>query len=248
MLTVLAGPATAEAPRPGLMWNRSGLPAVFPLQVRTPPGLDWYVELRPAEGDGAAVLAAYFTGGSFFRVLVPPGTFTLHFASGPGPRWAGEGGLFGASTQRLDLDDPLTFGVRGLGTKAGHSVDLRGLAPGTRALLEGVETEGCGPVRSAEVETPRPPAPFAPPSGPAASLTAVVGAGNNPVPLPRGAGLPGRRDPGYAGWPHGDVAGPPGWPYRDAARWPGWPYRDAGPSPSVRTTAVPRAAPAFPCG
>ena len=44
VLPVVAPPAVAVAedrPRAGLMWNRSGLPATFPLVVKTPAGDDY---------------------------------------------------------------------------------------------------------------------------------------------------------------------------------------------------------------
>ena len=113
------------APPAGLMWNRSGLPAVFPLQVKTPPGQDYFLILIDATS-GDAALAAYIKGGAFFKVLVPPGEFRLRFATGK--RWQGEGALFGpgADTRVFELTGPLTFETRGLGVKAGHVVTLPG--------------------------------------------------------------------------------------------------------------------------
>jgi len=66
-------------------------------------------------------------------VLVPPGTFRLRFATGL--IWRGEEELFGPgdSTELFELDPPLTFETRGLGTKAGHIIDLRARAPGRLA-------------------------------------------------------------------------------------------------------------------
>src|SRR6056297_186762 len=89
LLLALTGPGESagtgeDAPSPtsaGLMWNRTGLPAVFPLQVKTPPGQDYVLTLIDAD-TGADALAAYIEGGAFFKVLVPPGTFRLKFAAG----------------------------------------------------------------------------------------------------------------------------------------------------------------------
>ncbi len=217
LLTLPGAIAAADAPRHGLMWNRSGLPATFPLQVRTRPGPDWVVELRDAD-DGTPVLAAYIEGGRFFRVLVPPGSFTLHFAAGT--EWQDEGALFGPDTVTLDIAGIYRFGVRGLGTKSGHLVDLRGEAPGVLALNErSVRPDDCLAVAAS-------PAPPAPPRQPApivvTSLAEAVGAGHNPVPLPGEAG------PDATGWVGGDIAGLPGFPWRDAPRGPGFPYRDVG--------------------
>ncbi|WP_422075195.1 hypothetical protein [Tranquillimonas rosea] len=119
LLMFAAGsPATAE-----LLWNRSGLPATFPLQVQSDPGLHWRVTLRDADTEEPA-LAAHFEGGAFFRVLVPPGTYVLHFEAGP--HWTGEGFGPDGPSRSFDFDRPLTFEVRGVGRKAGHIVDLRG--------------------------------------------------------------------------------------------------------------------------
>ena len=63
------GLARAETERPaGLMWNRTGLPAVFPLQIKTTPGADYLVILSDAETDFDA-LAAYARGGDFSAFL-----------------------------------------------------------------------------------------------------------------------------------------------------------------------------------
>lgn len=125
LLLALAGAVAAdERPRAGLLWNRTGLPATFPLVVRSLPGRDYVVVLHDAE-TGAAALAAYFRGGDFFRVLVPPGTFRLRFDYGT--RWLGEGAGFapGPATGHYDLPRPLTFRVAGFNRRAGHVVDLR---------------------------------------------------------------------------------------------------------------------------
>lgn len=107
----------------GLMWNRTGLPAVFPLQVKTPPDQDYFLTLIDEEtGDDA--FAAYIKGGAFFKVLVPPGVFRLKFAAGD--VWQGEEDLFGPdeNTRVFELRKPLTFETRGLAVKAGHIVNL----------------------------------------------------------------------------------------------------------------------------
>lgn len=123
------GAAGDGAPGPGLMWNRTGLPAVFPLLVKTPPGQDHLLTLIAAES-GQAALAAYIRGGEFFRVLVPPGTYRLRFASGE--VWHGEEALFGPGpkTRIVEMPEPLTFETRGLGIKAGHVVTLHAPRPG----------------------------------------------------------------------------------------------------------------------
>ena len=116
----------------GLMWHRTGLPAVFPLQVRTPAGQDFYLLLRDHE-TGEAALAAFIEGGRFFRVLVPPGTFDLRFAYGTD--WQGEDALFGPGdgTKFVTMKEPLTFKVRNFSTKGGHVIDLSDLAEGREA-------------------------------------------------------------------------------------------------------------------
>jgi hypothetical protein len=84
LVLVLALPALsafAEERPQGLLWNRSGLPATIPLQIKTNAGVDYFLTLRDVERD-RVVLAAYVWGGEFFQVLVPPGRFELVFASG----------------------------------------------------------------------------------------------------------------------------------------------------------------------
>ena len=129
----LPGVAAAESVQiePGLVWNRTGLPAVFPLQVKTDAGQDYFLILRDA-ATGEDRLAAYVRGGEFFRVLVPPGSFTLHFDYGQ--NWQGEGARFGAGADagRIDLPTPQVFETLGAGVKAGHVVDLR--EPGAAAI------------------------------------------------------------------------------------------------------------------
>lgn len=134
LLALLASGAAAEPAKHGLMWHRSGLPAVFPLQVKTLGPQDYYVTLTDVETD-EAVLAAYIEGGRFFRVLVPPGTFEVRFAFGNA--WQSEEDLFGAgnSTTQYQMPRPLTFGVRNFNTKGGHLVDLRNLSPGQQAQV-----------------------------------------------------------------------------------------------------------------
>jgi hypothetical protein len=126
--------ATEEAaarPPAGLMWNRTGLPAVFPLQVKTPAGRDYMLTLIDAD-TGDAALAAYIRGGAFFKVLVPPGIYRLRFLTGD--VWQGKEDRFGSgdTTRTFELSTPLTFETRGLGVKAGHVVDLTARAPGRR--------------------------------------------------------------------------------------------------------------------
>lgn len=121
------------APRPGLMWNRTGLPAVFPLQIKTPPGRDYHVLLSHAEG-GTEAVAAYFHGGAFFRLLVPPGTFRVRISHGL--EWQGEALLFGAGdrTQAIVLG-PLDFRIGGVGRKEGYLIDLSGTSRGGAAMV-----------------------------------------------------------------------------------------------------------------
>ncbi len=135
LLGVVAPLVRAEAdmahpvPSAGLMWNKTGLPAVFPLQVKTLPGQDYFLTLSDDE-TGAAALAAYIKGGDFFKILVPPGSYRLRFAAGN--IWQGEDALFGPGekTDVFELRDPLVFETRGLGVKAGHIVNLRNRKPG----------------------------------------------------------------------------------------------------------------------
>lgn len=113
--------ATEPDQKPGLMWQRTGLPAVFPLIVKTNPGSDYFMTLHdPQSGD--AQLAAFIKGGVFFRVLVPPGTFRVNFAAGA--VWEGEEPLFGDETRQFQLEEDLTFKIANYATKSGHLIDL----------------------------------------------------------------------------------------------------------------------------
>ena len=107
----------------GILWNRTGLPAVFPLQVKTPAGQDYFLKLIDGETRQDA-LAAYIVGGAFFKVLVPPGSYILHFSVGD--VWLGEDHLFGSgeNTRSFELEEALTFEIRDLATKSGHLVDI----------------------------------------------------------------------------------------------------------------------------
>lgn len=130
LFLMLALPAAAE-PRPeGLMWNRSGLPLTLPLQVQSDAGADLYLELSVPE-TGQAVLAAYIRGGDFFRVLVPPGRWALTLARGTG--WQGEEALFGAKTEVIVIEPPLTFAAA-TARKSGYLLDLRGGAARLRDI------------------------------------------------------------------------------------------------------------------
>ena len=124
LLLVLAMPVmAADAPRHGLMWNRTGLPLVFPLVVRTDPGRSYHVLLREVD-TGEAALAAYIEGGRYFRVLTPPGTYRVEISHGQD--WVSEEQLFGARTGLIRVAEPLTFQVESFTSKGGHFIDLRG--------------------------------------------------------------------------------------------------------------------------
>jgi hypothetical protein len=118
---VLAGAAVASERPQGLMWNRTGLPATIPLQIKTVAGADYLLRLKPYE-EIDFVFAAYIRGGDFFRVLVPPGRFDLVFASGAD--WQGEAVLFGADTAEFLLDPPLVFKATAT-RREGYLIDLR---------------------------------------------------------------------------------------------------------------------------
>ena len=119
---LLSPPAMAEeVPSHGLIRNYTGLPMTLPLQVKTNPGRDVYIVMRNAETTEIAV-TAYIEGGRFFRLMMPPGTYTMHAAIGAG--WEGEEDLFGAATEFYTLPEALTFQA-GTTRRTGASVDLR---------------------------------------------------------------------------------------------------------------------------
>ncbi|MCZ0961607.1 hypothetical protein [Paracoccus benzoatiresistens] len=121
LVIALALPAWAQdRPRAGLMWNRSGLPATLPLVVGTEPGQDYVVFLVPPDG-GDPVMAGYIHGGTFFRLLVPPGSWHVRFAHGR--EWQGGDTLFGPDTEWTGVDEPMTFGS-GVARRHGYIVRL----------------------------------------------------------------------------------------------------------------------------
>lgn len=122
LLVLLAGALPGAAADRGLLWNRTGLPLVFPLIVKSDPPFHWRVTLTDA-ATGTPAMAAHFEGGKFFRVLVPPGTFRLTFEGGGD--WTGED-FASPPARRYTLPEEMTFRVRGIGTKEGWVVDIRG--------------------------------------------------------------------------------------------------------------------------
>ena len=121
LLPLLTAVARAdERPRAGLMWNRSGLPATLPLLVKTLPGKDYVAYIVDPETD-QPVMAGYIHGGRLFRLLVPPGTWTVRFAFGSD--WQDEDRLFGADTGWTQMDGSLTFGA-GMTRRRGHIITL----------------------------------------------------------------------------------------------------------------------------
>ncbi len=124
-LALLAGwpfAAGAATPKPGLAWNRTGLPLVFPLHILTVPVHSYFVKLTDAE-TGEDALAAHFEGGGIFRVLCPPGSYRVAVARGH--EWVDEENLFGAETRIVDYPDPITFQTQGFRTRVGWLLDLR---------------------------------------------------------------------------------------------------------------------------
>lgn len=120
LMIAMSLPAWAEErPRAGLMWNRSGLPATLPLVVKTMPGRDYVVFI--GDDDSDPVMAGYIHGGTFFRLLVPPGTWTVRFAHGQD--WHGDDALFGPLTEWTRMKEPMTFGAS-VARKHGHIIRL----------------------------------------------------------------------------------------------------------------------------
>ncbi|WP_422049614.1 hypothetical protein [Shimia sp.] len=119
-ILVATGAAAQERPQ-GLLWNKTGLPATIPLQIKTTAEADYVLRLRAYE-TGEMALAAYIRGGEFFRVLVPPGFYELLFASGQD--WQGEPELFGLETREFRLDPPLIFNSTAT-RREGYLIDLQ---------------------------------------------------------------------------------------------------------------------------
>ncbi|MDP3341206.1 hypothetical protein [Frigidibacter sp.] len=119
LTAVLAAQPAAAGSDHGLLWNRTGLPAVFPLQVQTLAGDDRSLLLTDA-ATGEVALAAFIEGGRFFRVLVPPGSYRVRLA--PGDVWDEDAEQ---QTGAVELPSPLTFEITGARRKAGYRIDLR---------------------------------------------------------------------------------------------------------------------------
>ena len=119
LAVLLSAPPAAAGSEHGLLWNRTGLPAVFPLQVQTLPGEDRSLLLTDA-ASGEAALAAFIEGGRFFRVLVPPGSYRVRLAAGD--LWEENAE---PEARGFELPEPLTFEITGAGRKAGYRIDLR---------------------------------------------------------------------------------------------------------------------------
>lgn len=154
LLAPLAFAAENAPQRHGLMWNRTGLPAVFPLQDKTAVVQDYLLQLKDAQ-TGDTALAAYINGARFFRVLVPPGTYDVQIAYGA--KWQDEAALFGADgpTQTVSLSVPLIFAVRNFSTKGCHMLNLSELAPGQEPRIKGAPQMLCQSYRFARRMAPR---------------------------------------------------------------------------------------------
>ncbi|MCT4331900.1 hypothetical protein MU516_03335 [Paracoccus sp. YLB-12] len=131
--------SASDRPRAGLMWNQSGLPATFPLHIRTPPGRDYVVFLVEPDQD-RRVMAGYIHGGDLFRILVPPGEYDLRFAHGT--EWHNQETLFGAETEWTETTSPLEFRIIGIGRRSGYLVTLI-QTDGTVKLAEARPQDQC---------------------------------------------------------------------------------------------------------
>ncbi len=181
-----AGALWGASPGHGLIENRTGLPLVFPLQIKTTIGRDAYLVLRDA-GTGEIAVTAYVEGGRFFRLLMPPGTYRLTAALGRD--WEDKETLFGDETRFFDYPEPLTFEVQGLARKSGYLIDLRGLDE-----MTAVEAR---PIALCQYLGPVPPE-----DAPRRDAAAPGGARSVAPEIPFGYPLPpGPRDPGLDGRP-----------------------------------------------
>lgn len=146
MQSAVAQTSQTDGPEHGLIWHNSGLPAVFPLQIKTSPGRDYRITLT-GRYSGTPVMAAYINGGRFFRVLVPPGTFTLRLEFGLD--WDAQIDRFTTSdaSGSFSYPDALTFRIRNGRVKAGHLLDLRNLHD-DQSLVQAGETFICQTLRT----------------------------------------------------------------------------------------------------
>ena len=131
LLFMTASSAFAQGRPQGLLWNRTGLPATIPLQIKTTEDADYLLRLREYE-TGDMALAAYIRGGEFFRVLVPPGFYELVFTSGTD--WLGGAEQFGDMKDEFRLDPPLIFNSTAT-RREGYLIDVRDMEAITIRLL-----------------------------------------------------------------------------------------------------------------
>ena len=139
-LLALPVPALAEdRPRAGLLWNRSGLPATFPLVVRSSQGTDHVLYVTDPE-DRAPVMAGYIRGGEVFRLLLPPGEWRLRFASGRD--WQGGDRLFGPATAWTEMQDNVDLKVLGIDRRRAYVITLDD-GDGATVIAEAREAAEC---------------------------------------------------------------------------------------------------------
>lgn len=91
-----------------------------PLEIRTPPGDDYFIRLVPLNSK-TPVMEAYIRGGSSLKVDVPLGTYTLKYATGG--TWHGPALLFGKDTAYSKADADLEFRETREGY-SGYTVEL----------------------------------------------------------------------------------------------------------------------------
>ena len=123
LIAALLMPAAATADRPaaGLLTKESPLPATMPLQVIAPEGRDVVLRLTTPDA-GDPVISGYVRGGTFFRLLVPPGRFTVTLEYGRD--WQGPQDGFAEDPGRITLAEPLDFGITRGTRRNGHQIRL----------------------------------------------------------------------------------------------------------------------------
>ena len=86
--------------------NLNGQQALAPLEIKTDPGVDYYVKVIDVVSDIEAI-TIYIRGGDTVEVEVPLSSYIIKYASGT--EWYGDKELFGSETSYNKADDFFAF-------------------------------------------------------------------------------------------------------------------------------------------
>lgn len=99
-------PTVAKPPSGLYAQNLNGQQALAPLEIKTDPGVDYYVKVIDVVSDIEAI-TIYIRGGDTVEVEVPLSSYIIKYASGT--EWYGDKELFGSETSYNKADDFFAF-------------------------------------------------------------------------------------------------------------------------------------------